>query len=213
MLTNSFKKLPKRIERMMMNMQEFTFTIEYSPGKDNICDYLSRHASSEDMTRTPCTICKKCDFEEEIVKSVCGSFKLSVPKAMWLEELKLETSRDEILRKVKRILELNSRQQFKQDPNIRPYFQINDELSAADDLICRGSRIIIRLTLQDRIMEVAHEGHLGIVKSKRFFISTCWFLGLDKKMELMIKRCLPCQAVSAYNVREPLELSPLPDYP
>ena len=102
MLSNPFKKLPIRIERMMMYMQEFTFTIEYRPGKDNISDYLSRHGPSEDMTRTPCTICKKCDFEEEIVKSVCGSFKLAVPKAVSLEELKLETSRDEILRKVKK---------------------------------------------------------------------------------------------------------------
>ena len=84
-----------------MYTQEFTFTIEYEPGKDNISDNLSRHAPSENMTRTPCTICKKCDFEEEIVKSVCGSFKLAVPKIMSLEELKLATSRDEILRKVK----------------------------------------------------------------------------------------------------------------
>ena len=29
----------------------------------------------------------------------------------------------------------------------------------------------------------------------------------------MIKRCLPCQAVTAHNVREPLEMLPLPDYP
>ena len=29
----------------------------------------------------------------------------------------------------------------------------------------------------------------------------------------MIKRCLPCQAVTAHNVREPLEMSPIPDYP
>ena len=32
-------------------------------------------------------------------------------------------------------------------------------------------------------------------------------------MELLIKRCLPCQAVTAHNGREPLEMSPLPDYP
>ena len=69
------------------------------------------------------------------------------------------------------------------------------------------------LTLQDRIMELAHEGHLGIVKSKRFLRSTCWFPSLDKKMELMIKRCLLCQAVTAHNVRELLEMSPFPDYP
>ena len=141
------------------------------------------------MTKTPYTICKKCDFEERIVKSECGSFMLAVPKIVSLRELKLETSRDEILRKVKNILEVNSWQQFKQDPNIRPYFQIKDELSVVDGLIYRGSRIIIPLTLQDKIMELVHEGHLGIVKSKRFLRSTCWFPGLDKKMELMIKRC------------------------
>ena len=32
-------------------------------------------------------------------------------------------------------------------------------------------------------------------------------------MELMIKRCLPCQAVTAHNVREPVEMSYLRNYP
>ena len=84
---------------------------------------------------------------------MCGSFKLSVPKDVSLEELKLETSSDEILRTVKNILEVNSWQQFKQDSNVRSYFKIKDKLSVADGLICQGSRIIVPLTLQDKIME------------------------------------------------------------
>ena len=38
MLSNPFKKLLIRIERIMMYIQEFTFTIEHRPSKDNVSD-------------------------------------------------------------------------------------------------------------------------------------------------------------------------------
>ena len=122
---------------------------------------------------------------------------------MSLEELKLETSRDEILRKVKNILEVNSWQQFKQDPNIRAYFQIKDELSVVDGLICRGSRIIIPLTLQDRMMELAHEGHLNLLVP--------WSVQKDGIDDQKVSTLPSCNCT--HNVREPLEMSPLPNYP
>ena len=40
--------------------------------------------------------------------------------------------------------------------------------------------------LQDRVLEICHEAHLGIVKSKQLLRSKVWFTGIDKKMEAKI---------------------------
>ena len=41
--SNSNSKPPIRIERWSTYLQEFNFTVEYRPGKDNPADYMSRH--------------------------------------------------------------------------------------------------------------------------------------------------------------------------
>ena len=41
--SSSNSKPPVRIERWSMYLQEFDFTVEYRPGKDNPADYMSRH--------------------------------------------------------------------------------------------------------------------------------------------------------------------------
>jgi hypothetical protein len=35
--------LPPRIEKFIMDIQEYEYVVEYHPGKTNIADYLSRH--------------------------------------------------------------------------------------------------------------------------------------------------------------------------
>ena len=36
------------------------------------------------------------------------------------------------------------------------------ELTVVDGLVLRGDRIVVPNTLQDKIVNIAHEGHLGI---------------------------------------------------
>ena len=44
---NPRAKLPPRIERMVMKMQNLDFTAVYIPGKTNATDYISRHPLPE----------------------------------------------------------------------------------------------------------------------------------------------------------------------
>ena len=62
---------------------------------------------------------------------------------------------------------------------------------------------------------LAHSGHQGIVKTKRFLRDSVWFPGIDKMVEEMVRECLPCQAANhdSKPVSEPLQMSPLPQGP
>lgn len=56
----------------------------------------------------------------------------------------------------------------------------------------RQARIVIPGKLQNKIIDIAHEGHQGIHKTKQLLRETVWFPGIDKLVENKIKKCLAC---------------------
>ena len=77
----------------------------------------------------------------------------------------------------------------------------------------RGTRIVMPTILQDRAVNLAHEGHQGITKTKSLLRQKVWFPGIDKMTEAAIKRCVPCQAAIPQTTYEPLKMTPLPKAP
>ena len=70
------------------------------------------------------------------------------------------------------------------------------------------------LTLPDTgdetAIALAHEGHQGLVKTKKLLREKVWFPGIDKQI---INRCVACQANGPENRPDPLQMSPLPPEP
>ena len=89
--------------------------------------------------------------------------------------------------------------------DFKPYISIWNELSVVDDILLRGSRIIIPTSLRKKIGKIGHEGDLGIVKTKGLLRTCVWFPKLDLYVEEEIKSCIP-------TVNQPLP-SPLPSRP
>ena len=63
------------------------------------------------------------------------------------------------------------------------FLKVWSELSINDGLLLRQDRLVIPEILQMRIIKAAHEGHLGIVNTKRLLRSKVWFQHLDKEVE------------------------------
>ena len=82
-----------------------------------------------------------------------------------------------------------------------------------DKLVLRGSTVVIREKLQLRVVKIAHEGHLGVIKTKQLIRDRVWFPGIDKMVENEIKQRSACQLVNSGDYRpEPLKMSEFPDY-
>ena len=133
-----------------------------------------------------------------------------VPKAITFEEVQEETLKDEVLQQVASVIERNKWDHLldKKSPN-------NSELTIAHDrsYVLRGTRLVMPFALQTRAIDLVHEGHQGLVKSKQLIRTKVWFPGIDKKMKKRIEGCLPCQSTVRNHDDTLAKTTPLPDGP
>ncbi len=68
---------------------------------------------------------------------------------------------------------------------LKHYRNVSSELtvSSNDDLILRGSRIVVPSTLEQRVLQLAHESHQGVANTKSLLREKVWFPNIDRKVE------------------------------
>ena len=92
---------------------------------------------------------------------------------------------------------------------------LRQELSASPDydLLLRDTHIVIPSSLQQNVVDLAHMGHQGIVKTKALLREKVGFYNIDSLVEDAVKNCLTCQIATPTFSQEPLRMSPLPRAP
>ncbi len=208
LFNNPSSKPSARIERWLMELQRYRFTVEYQPGKNNPADYSSRHPIETPEERN-------LDEGEDADNYVAFIATNAVPKAMSLEEINLATASDPLLQAV--TSSLKSGKWYKPPSGVSlselsRFEIIKSELTYIDEppLVLKSNRIVIPTALQERTVDIAHEAHLGIAKTKALMREKVWFPLMDKLVEQKIKSCLPCQIATPTTNREPLKMTPLP---
>lgn len=95
-------------------------------------------------------------------------------KAMTLQEIKLESEKDNSLQALIKAIETD--QWTHQE--VQDYRNLKVELLVYQGTVLRGNRSKVPKTLRDRAVDVAHVGYQGIVKTKRLIREKVWFHGL-----------------------------------
>ena len=92
---------------------------------------------------------------------------------------------------------------------------VRDELTVhSDNILLRNNRIVLPKSLWQRAVNIAHEGHQGVAKTKAFLRSKVWFPGMDGVVEEAVKNCASCQALApAFRSIETYKMSELPSGP
>ena len=193
-------KPPARIERWGLRLQPYTFRLQYSPGATNPADMLSR-------LPLPNTVHRGRNIAEEYVHYIARN---AVPKAMSLTQLQQATSQDPVLQQVHQSVVSGNWTKTKET---HPHFCVKVELTATESLLLRGSRIVIPASLQSTTLQLAHEGHQGIVRTKQLLREKVWWPGIDKDVEHLIRSCISCQAQSFQSCPQPLTMTEMPSRP
>ena len=141
---------------------------------------------------------------------------------MTVAEVKQFTLADPTLQAVIAALRNNSWHSTLQTPgtlvntqDLHALYNIRDELSVSDDhdLVLRAHRLILPLALRQRAIQIAHEGHQGLTKTKRLLREKIWFPGIDSLTKKLLDNCLACQATTIQHPFEPLRMTALPPAP
>ena len=69
----------------------------------------------------------------------------------------------------------------------------------------QGMMIVVQLSLRERVLELAHEGYQGILKTKDRLRSKVWWPNMNSVVERHCKRCLGCQAVTPATTITPVK--------
>ena len=187
-------KPPARIERWGLRLQPHIFCVKYSPGIGNPADVLSRLPLANATTNTRNTA-------EEYVQFVAQN---AAPKVLSLSTIKEATNQDPVLQFLRECIMKNN---WPKVSMTRPYHGIRHELTVIDDIILRGSRILMPPSLRERTLKLVHEGNQGIVKTKRLLREKVWWPGIDQAIEQLIRTCIACQAQSPVSTPQPLHMT------
>ena len=83
------------------------------------------------------------------------------------------------------------------DSNLSAYFKKQDEISIEQGCVLWDTRVIIPSRGRERVLELLHESHPGIVKMKSIARRVCWWPKLDSDIESYVHNCGNCQAMTA----------------
>ena len=203
--------VPLRIERMTLRLQGYDFDLHHVKGVENISDYPSRHPFSEETD----------DSELEEYVQFIASY--ACPNALSIEEIQQETLNDPVLQIVADLIRTNTWYKLEQShrfPEIKkhlqklsPYRNIKDQLTvnANSDLILKANRIIIPESYENAVIQLSHEGHLGLTKMKSLLRSKVYFPNMDSKTEHFLKHCAACQVQSKPAPPAKLAVTPTPN--
>ena len=197
---NPSSKPPARIERWALRLQPYQITVKYRRGDINPADYQSRHP-----TKHAAETSRQQKVAEEYVSYLTTN---STSKALKTHDIEAATQSDATLQAVAEAVTKGNWHDAVKRPRVdasdfRLLERVKDELtvSASGNLILRGTRIVIPKSLQEHVVNLAHEGHQGLVKTKSLLREKVWFPNIDKLVETKVKSCGACSVATPESKR------------
>ena len=179
-----------RLQRWASLLSSHDYTVEFRSTK--------AHANVDGLSRLP--LLKQEDGESSDV-SVFNVSQISTVSVSVVDLCKATRS-DPVLSKVYYYLQ---RGWPRQCPELlKPFWSHRNELSIEEGCILWGVRVLVPKKLQPAVLQMLHEGHVGMVKVKQIACSYVWWPHIDKDIEELIKGCKSCQQDQKPPVAAPL---------
>ena len=171
---------PCRVIRWAAKLLQYNFTVQYISGKENlVADALSRVPQASK------------DSHLELFSISLQNDDSSGP--VTLQEIKSETSTDVELQTLISTVENGWPHHMSQtNPTLNKYWNVRSEISVIDGIVLRNDKYVIPVTLRDRLVDYAHEGHMGISKCKGRLRQYYWWPNLNESVESKIRACICC---------------------
>ena len=217
-LKKSLLSAPKRLQRMMLRLQNFDFEVEYKKGTLlHLADTLSRaylphgqiKCSKEDVFLT---VNVRSPVEEEIEAVDALSFVSISPQG--LDRVQHAMEADSGMVPLKTVIQTGWPDTKEEVPvSIQGYFHFRDELSVQDGLVLKGERLVVPQSMREEIKQKLHQSHLGIQGCLRRGREVVYWPGMNKDIEDFISSRSVCKSYQTDQQKEPMISHEIPSRP
>ena len=75
----------------------------------------------------------------------------------------------------------------------RTYLNLLDELKVSEDgIVLKGEQFVPPLALRKKLIDIAHEGHLGQTRTAQRLKANWWWPSMDEEVRLRVEQCTAC---------------------
>ena len=199
---------PVRVDRHKGKLRNFRFKVVYEPGSTSPADYGSRHPNpAREYTETER---QELGVEDVAEDEECTVNSLEEDTVVTMEEIRQAVKKDTTLEQV--IVDIN-KGYMSQGTKDSEYAKVFEELTHKEGLLLKGRQLVIPPSLQARVIEAAHEGHMKERKTIGTLRERNWFPRLSKMAKEYVGSCLGCAAGDTHNPPAPLAARSMPGKP
>ena len=172
-----------RLQRWAIILSAYQYEVEFRA--------TDKHANADCLSRLPLQI----TTEEDAITKDASLFNLQQIERLPVKADKIAqlTANDPVLSKVITFVQQGWPTQVQDE--FKPYHIRRNELTVEANCLLWGRKVIIPEKLQDKVLEELHTAHPGVVRMKSIARIHVWWPGIDKKIEEVVKSCLPCQSI------------------
>lgn len=198
---------PVRIQRMLIRLQKYDVHMKYTQGKYMYtADTLSRAVDKEERADS-----EKTAEIQAYVDMIVTSLPVTADRT---EQIRRETNADETMKELKHTVQTGWPKNKKDCPTkIQDYWNCRAELTVVDDIVMKGSKFVIPLSLRKQMLQKIHEGHLGEVKCKRRAREVMYWPRINQDISQTTASCELCRIYRPKQQAEPLMTHPVPHRP
>ena len=203
-----------RLQRLVMKLQMFQFSTTWRQGKQHaVADALSRapvdspedhDQLGEDGIISPTL--KICRIQEDDGRVILPDIKLTVVR----EAASRDADYQKLITQVQNGFP-NDKCCLSQD--LKRYWNVREHLSVDDELVLKGQRLVVPVSLRREVLRDLHASHQGVERTRRRARQTVYWPGIDEDIVTLVKNCQQCQEHQASQTKEPILSEPVPSLP
>lgn len=200
-LKKAIHKAPLRIQRMMLKLQPYEFTLVHKSGKEmGLADCLSRLPLDEIGTKT---------IDEELMV-----FKTDTLSCTNHDKIAGLTQGDEQFQVLAKVISRGWPETKSELPvEAIPFWDYRDEMAVYNGVLYRGDRVCIPAEMRTETLKAIHSSHLGIVNCKKRARELVFWPGMNKQIEDLVSKCSACLMQRNKQAKEPMIIQPIPELP
>lgn len=139
---------------------------------------------------------------EYIVHALSNNIPMSNEKKLIFAQ---ELDKDQVLNQVKTFCQTEWPKTRKQvQGEVRHYYKLREDIYLSNNLLFLGDRVIVPKSLRQGMLNLIHESHFGIVKTKLRARQVLYWPHMSQEVEDLVRNCSVCQKFQKINQKEPM---------